>query len=149
MKPTTAKTKRGRYKSELSLSKLRSAISNGSTLLGGVDHRSAWMRRLRDLVGDHVADLGGANALTTAELALVRRASMMTVQLELMESRWSENAGEASPKSLETYQRVVGSLRRTLESLGLQRRPKDVTSLGSVHNDLSSMIRRVKEAHPR
>ncbi len=85
------------------------------------------MRRLRDLITDHVSDLGGKDALSAAEMALVRRAAMLTLQLELMESRWNENEGEAAPKSLDTYQRVVGALRRTLESLGLQRRPRDVT----------------------
>jgi len=52
---------------------------------------------------------------------------MLTLQLELMESRWNDNNGEASRQSLETYQRVVGSLRRTLETLGLERRTRDVT----------------------
>ena len=38
----TKKTSVGRYKRELSLSKIRSAITNGSDLLGGdIDHRSA------------------------------------------------------------------------------------------------------------
>jgi hypothetical protein len=69
---------------------------------------------------------------------------MMTLQLEIMEARWQGNAGEASAKELETYQRVTGSLRRTLESLGLQRRSKDVTP----PLDLKAMIRRAKEAHP-
>jgi hypothetical protein len=118
---------RPRSRSDVSLSKLRSAISNGSSLLADVDHRSAWMRRLRDLIAGHVSDLGGEDALSAAEVALIRRASMMTLQLELMEARWNDNNGEASPRSLETYQRVVGALRRTLESLGLQRRPRDVT----------------------
>jgi hypothetical protein len=116
-----------RKRSELTARKLRSAISNGSSVLHDVDHRSAWMRRLRDLIADHVSDLGGEDALSTAELALVRRAAMLTLQLELMESRWNETNGEASPKSLESYQRAVGALRRTLESLGLGRRAKDVT----------------------
>jgi hypothetical protein len=122
------KSKPVRLAPEITLRKLRSSISNGSSLLADVDHRSAWMRRLRDLIGDHVGDLGGEAALSTAELALVRRAAMLTLQLELMESRWCENdGGEASPRALETYQRATGALRRTLESLGLQRRSRDVT----------------------
>ena len=99
-----------------SLACFRSAITNGSVLLEGVDGRSAWMRRLRDLIADHISDLGGKDAFSAAEMALVRRAAMLTLQLQLMESRWNENEGEAAPKSLDTYQRVVGALRRTLES---------------------------------
>jgi hypothetical protein len=112
---------------ELSLKKLRSSISNGSTLLADVDHRSAWMRRLRDLIADHISDLGGEDRMSTAEMALVRRASMLCLQCELMEARWNENDGEASAKQIDTYQRCVGALRRTLESLGMKRRPRDIT----------------------
>jgi hypothetical protein len=110
-----------------SLACFKSAITNGSALLHDVDGRSQWMRRLRDLIGAHVSDIGGDDALSAAEMALVRRAAMLTLQLELMESRWRETNGEASPRSLEVYQRATGALRRTLEALGLQRRSKDVT----------------------
>jgi hypothetical protein len=112
----------------VSVSRVRSAISNGSTLFPEIDHRSAWMRRLRDLINDHVSDLGGEDMISSSEMILVRRASMLTLQLEMMESRWaSERDGVAGPKSLELYQRATGALRRTLESLGLRRRPRDVT----------------------
>jgi hypothetical protein len=126
MKSRTRISTRGRRRPDLTLSRVRSAITNGSSLLADVDHRSAWMRRLRDLVAAHVSDLGGEAALSAAERVLVRRASMLCLQCEMMENRWNENNGEASPKSLETYQRVVGALRRTLEALGLERRARDI-----------------------
>ena len=45
-----------------------------------------------------------------------------------MEHRWAtEREGEAGPKSLEHYQRCTNTLRRVHESLGLKRRPKDIT----------------------
>src|SRR4051812_43339579 len=113
-----------------SLACFKSAITNGSALLHDVDGRTQWMRRLRDLIAAHVSDIGGEDALSAAETALVRRAAMLTLQLELMESRWRETNGEATAQSLLTYQRTVGTLRRTLESLGLQRRSKDVTPRG-------------------
>jgi hypothetical protein len=53
-----------RKQADITLRRLRSAISNGSSLLADCDHRSAWMRRLKDLIADHVSDLGGAEALT-------------------------------------------------------------------------------------
>lgn len=81
-----------------------------------MDGRSQWMRRLRDLIAAHVSGLGGEDALSTAERALVRRAAMLTLQLELMESRWNETNGEASARPIEVCQRVTGSLKRTLES---------------------------------
>jgi hypothetical protein len=104
------KTQRGRKLTAPTLACLRSAVSNGSALFVGVDHRSAWMRRLRDLFAEHISDLGGEDALSAAERALVRRCAMLTLQLELMESRWNENNGEAAPRALETYQRTVGAL---------------------------------------
>jgi hypothetical protein len=116
-------------KSRLSLSRVRAAVTNGSALLDQVDHRSAWMRRLRDLVDAHTSDLGGDDHISEGERRLVRRCAMLTLQLEMMETRWAENDGEANTQQIETYQRVTGALRRTLESLGLGRRAKTVPSL--------------------
>ena len=111
-----------------SMASFRSAISNGSTMfLADIDERSTWARRLRDLIGDHVCDLGGQDMVSSAEMILVRRASMICLQLEMMESDWANNDGEASPQALQNYQRCVNTLRRTLEALGLKRRARDIT----------------------
>lgn len=123
------KSSAARKQSTPPLSSLRSAISNGSALfVERFDQRSAWARRLRDLISDHLSDLGGNEAVSQAEKVLVRRAAMLALQAELMEQRFALNeGGEASAKQLETYQRVTNTLRRTLEALGLQRRQRDVT----------------------
>jgi len=84
------------------------------------------MRRLRDLIGAHLADLGGRDLVSEAEFCLVRRAALLTLELELLESRFEENDG-AKAAELECYQRVASSLRRLLETLGLTRRARDVT----------------------
>jgi hypothetical protein len=104
----------------------RSRVTNGSVVLPGVDGRSTWVRRLRDLIAVHIQDLGGEDAISEAERSLVRRAATMTVELERMEAVFAVR-GEADPKDLELYQRTAGNLRRILESLGLQRRARDVT----------------------
>jgi hypothetical protein len=52
-----------------------------------------------------VSDLGGPENCSEAEKSLVRRASMLTLQLELLEQKWAQSGGEASDKSLITYQR--------------------------------------------
>lgn len=115
-------------RSDLSQTKLRSAITNGSALLSDLDHRGAWARRLRDLIGLHLADLGGEDAVSESEKVLVRRAAMLTLQLELMEQRFSQNeGGEARMQEIESYQRATNTLRRLLETLGLERRQRDVT----------------------
>ena len=127
-KSTTSRTK-----TDVSIAKLRSAVTNGSQLLAGCDHRSSRMRRLKDLIGGHVADLGGRDLISEAEFCLVRRAAILTLELELLEARFEANDG-AKAAELECYQRVASSLRRLLKSLGLRRRQRDVTglSLGDV-----------------
>lgn len=104
----------------------RSRVSNGSALLHGVDQRSAWVRRAKDLIVEHLADLGGPDNTSAAERSLVRRASVLTVELEQLEAKFAA-AGQASPEDLDLYQRSTSALRRVLESLGLKRRPRDVT----------------------
>lgn len=105
---------------------LRSRVTNGSAILPGVDGRSAWARRLRDLVGLHVSDLGGEDAISEAERSIVRRAATLTVELERMEAVFA-TAGEAKPGDLDLYQRTAGNLRRLLEAVGLERRQRNVT----------------------
>jgi hypothetical protein len=51
---------------------------------------------------------------------------MMAVELEAMEERFSER-GEAAPSALDLYIRASGNQRRLLETLGLQRRARDIT----------------------
>lgn len=127
------KSTASRTKTDVSIAKLRSAVTNGSQLLAGCDHRSSRMRRLKDLIGGHVADLGGRDLISVAEFCLVRRAAILTLELELLEAKFEANDG-AKAQELECYQRVASSLRRLLESLGLRRRQRDVTglSLGDV-----------------
>lgn len=103
----------------------RSKISNGAALLPDVDGRSAWVRRLRDLINDHTADLGGPDNLSEGEKAIIRRASCLIVELEQMEQRFA--VGEADARSLDLYQRLSNSMRRLLEAVGLRRRARDVT----------------------
>src|ERR1700746_951198 len=104
----------------------RSRVSNASSILPGVDGRSVWARRLRDLMGLYLSDLGGDDAVSEAERSIIRRVATLTVELERMEADLAV-AGEARPDQLDLYQRTANSLRRLLEAIGLQRRSKDVT----------------------
>jgi hypothetical protein len=105
----------------------RSRVSNGSSLLGSeVDGRCIWARRLRELIDDHVADLGGEANTSVSERSIIRRASCLTVELERLEVKFAL-AGQASDTDLDLYQRCSGNLRRLLEAVGLQRRARDVT----------------------
>ncbi len=106
----------------------RSKVTNGSALLPGVDGRSTWVRRCRDLIERHTSDLGGPDAVTVAEACLVRRAAVLTTELEQLESRFAL-AGQATASDLDLYQRCAGNLRRLLEAVGLQRRARPVQGL--------------------
>ena len=110
----------------------RSRISNGSAVLPGVDGRSTWARRLRDLIAMHLSDLGGDDAVSEAERSIIRRAAALTVELERMEVVFAV-AGEASREQIDLYQRTANSLRRLLEAVGLQRRPRDITPPDPLH----------------
>jgi hypothetical protein len=122
-----ARNKTGeRQITDVSLTKLRSALTNGSKLLVDVDHRSAWMRRLRDLISGHFSDLGGADNLSTAEASIIRRASMLELQMEMLESRFADNDGVATTDQLLLYQRTASAARRLFESVGIKRRAKDI-----------------------
>jgi hypothetical protein len=68
--------------------------------------------------------MGGRSVLSQAQIALIRRASALQVELELMEGRLSQ--GEAV--DLDVFGRATGNLRRCLESLGLKREPRDITA---------------------
>jgi hypothetical protein len=104
----------------------RSRITNGSALLPGVDGRSPWVRRCKDIIAAHLSDLGGADNASAAERSIIRRASVMTVELERLEAQFAL-AGEADPETLDLYARTAGNLRRLLEAVGLQRRARDVS----------------------
>ncbi len=99
----------------------KSRQANGA-LLPGVDGRSSWVRRAKEVLNDHLSDIPDASA---AERSIIRRAAVLTVELERREAKFA-NAGEASDSDLDLYQRTAGNLRRLLEAIGLQRRAKQV-----------------------
>jgi len=112
---------------------LRSATTNGNRpfVLGG-DGRGAWVRRWKDLVELHVADLGGADACSEAQLSLCRRIATTSVELERIEAKMSEGDDTVD---LDVYNRLAGNLRRMLESIGIERRARPVNDGSNVLAD--------------
>jgi hypothetical protein len=128
----------------------RSRITNGTALLPGIDGRSAWVRRAKDIIALHLSDLGGFDNTSAAERSLVRRASTLTVELERLEAKFAA-AGAADPNDLEVYQRCANTLRRLLEAVlpGMQRRPRDVgPTLGDLLRADIEQQRERDEAQP-
>jgi hypothetical protein len=104
----------------------RSRLTNGSQLLADVDGRSSWARRFRDIMQLHTVDRGGDDAISAAEASVIRRAATLETELEILESRFALGGG-ADSDALDLYQRTANSLRRLFESIGMARRPKDIT----------------------
>jgi hypothetical protein len=104
----------------------RSAITNGK-LLPGIDQRSAWVRRCKDVIAQHLSDLGGEDNTSAAERSIIRRAAVLTTELERMEVSFATS--DASPEAIDLYARASSNLRRLLESLGLKKRVLDLHSL--------------------
>jgi hypothetical protein len=61
----------------------------------------------------------------------------------MLESKFAKVNGDADPRDLDLYIRASGNLRRLLQTIGLERRQKDVTTLGSV---LRAGIERQRES---
>ena len=104
----------------------KSRITNGSCLLLGIDGRSPWVRRCKDVIAAHLSDLGGEDNTSTAERSIVRRCAVLTTELERLEAKFATVTGEANNEyDLDLYQRMTNTLRRSFEAIGLQRRAKD------------------------
>jgi hypothetical protein len=108
----------------------RSAVTNNRRLFIDGDGNSAWARRYKDLLAAHCADMGGADAMSTGELSLARRCATLGVQCEHIEGVLSLG-GPPDPELVEHYSRLVGHLRRALETMhkGLDRRAKQAGPL--------------------
>jgi hypothetical protein len=108
----------------------RSRVTNGGRLLPGIiDERSAWVRRAKDLIHGYSSDLGGADIVSTAERSIIRRVATLETQLEMLEARFAEANGVGRDSDIDLYIRASGGLRRLLETIGLQRRSRDVATL--------------------
>ncbi|MER9421451.1 hypothetical protein NKI88_03200 [Mesorhizobium sp. M0317] len=106
----------------------RTRVTNGHSLLPGLDGRTYWARRVREVMALHISDLGGADACSEAEKSVVRRISVLTIEMEKLERRFANAApDQISHPDLDMYQRGANTLRRLLDMTGLQRRSRDIT----------------------
>lgn len=106
----------------------RSRITSGRSLLPhGVDMRGVWERRWTDVNALLLNEQGGRDVCSEAEMAIIRRSATLIVALERLETKFAEQEDGGTSNQLDQYQRLSNTLRRLLESVGLKRRPKDVT----------------------
>jgi hypothetical protein len=101
----------------------RSAKTNGRRAFVEGDGRGPWARRWRDLQALYADDLGGASTLSEFQCGLVGTAATLRCELERLEGRLS--IGEAI--ELDQFGRLAGHYRRICETLGIERRKRDLT----------------------
>jgi hypothetical protein len=70
--------------------------------------------------------MGGVDNVSAAERHIIRRACVLIVELERLEGKFAQ-ASEVSVDDLDCYGRTAANMRRLLESVGLQRRTRDIT----------------------
>jgi hypothetical protein len=107
----------------------RTKKGTGAVVLTGVDGRSLMARRFREISAAMAADLG--NDLTEAQRHLIARAATLICWSEEREAELAR--GEEFDVAL--YSTVTNTLRRLLDTLGIERRPRDVTP--SLHDYLA------------
>jgi len=111
----------------------RSRVSNGRALFAeGGDGRSAWARRWRDVLWQHMADLGGEDLLSEAQKSLCRRLATLAVQLEQYEAKLSEG----QEVDLDLYGRLAGHHRRIAEAVGIKRQERPALTLEALSEAL-------------
>ena len=89
-----------------------------------VDLRTHAGRRFVTLIGAMVADLGGPENVSTAEMQLVRRATALAVDLEFQEAQALHDNDALDP---DVFRVMADAQRRILQALGLRRRARDIT----------------------
>jgi hypothetical protein len=94
-------------------------------LLPNIDGRSTIARRFRDVVRDIVSDHGGIEMVAETRLQLIRRFAANCVLAEAMEARLAQ--GETI--DISEHCNLAGVAVRIATRLGLNRRPRDVTTL--------------------
>src|SRR3954447_21042400 len=93
----------------------RSRVTNGRSILPRpADGRSYFARRLRDLIALHSSDLGGEDAMSEAEKAIVRRTAVLICALERLELKFAIDEEAQTPLCLDQYQRMSNTMRRLL-----------------------------------
>jgi hypothetical protein len=91
--------------------------------LEDLDGRTTAARRTRDLVAGLESDLGGADRLTTGMRELVKRIAIAGAVAEDIEVRWLDGGRI----DVSEYSTLINTQRRLLATIGLERRPHDVT----------------------
>jgi hypothetical protein len=90
----------------------------------GVDGRSGWMRRWKDVIEDHLTDYGGD--ISYPRMTLLRHQATALVKMEMLTAKMAD--GKESFEEAEQFNRYLGNVRRTYELLGVDRIAKPISN---------------------
>jgi len=108
---------------ETSRAKGRSIVTNGiAAFLPASASVLRKARRFRDVLAELTCDLGGDDRLSEAQRQLCRRAATLALQCE----HWDAAAASGETVDWDLYSRTSGHLRRIFETLGVERKARDV-----------------------
>ena len=108
----------------------RARLTNGVGLLPSVDGRSVWAALMRDTLNAMLNHLGGEDNVTEPQRMLSAASPRFEAELIHLEDRFACASIEGRAPdvaSLDLYSRMSSAQRRTLEAIGLQRVPRDIT----------------------
>jgi hypothetical protein len=91
--------------------------------LDDLDGRTSAYRKTAELIDRVEADLGGADQLSTAQQQIIRRAALTGAMIEDLGAKWLSGM----PIDLALFCTLSNAERRLYETVGLNRRPRDVT----------------------
>jgi hypothetical protein len=99
------------------------AISELDRRTCDLDRRSLEFKRYEEVRAAVIADLGGEDAVTTAEAQITDKAAFIAMTLEQMQI----TALSGEQIDLQRYGELTDRLRRLFEAVGFSRRQRDVT----------------------
>lgn len=107
----------------------QSRVTNGKTLLPGVRKDSVFGRIMADTLVNLISHCGGAENLSATQQLSCRRIAFLEADLVFLESAIAEcrNKGETPTEQLDLYCRLTNAQRRSCETVGWQRTPRDLT----------------------
>ena len=130
-RPLTPKTPSKPGDKRYGHSRVTNAAAEGKLVwLDKIDHRGPVARRFKDLVGLVTSDLSAEpDQLSESQRQIIRRIASLSVWCESQEAKMADG----TEVDILEFQRTANSLRRLCESIGLERRARDVApSLGDI-----------------
>lgn len=113
----------------------RSAVTNGSRLLDGIDGRSAAARRFRDLVQAFETEIGGEQP-SELERGLIRQAAALALRAEQLQAAIVR--GEAVDD--DHLIRLSGEARRLVDVLKAKTATRKVAGNGQGPSDVGDLV---------